>query len=394
MNLSNAAILEISELSYRAEELARGSAGERAQSTVLLQRIANIRQVGISSDEMRGKYAGALSDSLTVRKPSEEYRGRFEAYVAGRLGDQELRDFLAGTQSVSFTQGAGGGFLVPLEYDPKVREAMAQTDPLFDEGVTDFSMAGSDTLQPSIVSGWDLSSIAAQSVAEAAQQNPQSVPAAKGGVLAANKIFRVSLAATYEAEIDIPGFADKVVRASSVALARQIGRSVIAGKGMTDIAGVSGAIPIGAVQAAPTKLAATDITNLFFSVDRWYRAQPKCGWLLNDAVYKQVRNATDSQGRPLLDLQDEKEKLLGKPIYVTPSLGTPASLGVAGAMVFGDLSALVIRASRVSVQRHLELAQVDITRGEALWVGRCRADATFFDPSSGSNPPLKLMVVN
>ena len=69
------------------------------------------------------------------------------------------------------------------------------------------------------------------------------------------------------------------------------------------------------------------------------------------------------------------------------------SAGV-GLLLFGDLSHIVIRAFRPKVQRKIEVGQADITRGEALYVGRCRADATLFDPSNGAFPPVTLAAVN
>jgi HK97 family phage major capsid protein len=118
-------------------------------------------------------------------------------------------------------------------------------------------------------------------------------------------------------------------------------------------------------------------------------------WLMNDAVYKFVRSAVDNSGRPLLNVVDDQELLLGKPVYVSPSLATIySSLGLTGAIIFGDLSSIVVRASRPTFQRSIEQSQVDITKGEALYIVRCRADAAFFDPSSGITPPLTLSLVN
>src|SRR6202035_5756348 len=116
---------------------------------------------------------------------------------------------------------------------------------------------------------------------------------------------------------------------------------------------------------------------IFFSVDRWYRNQPKCGWLMSDNAYKYVRNATDNQGRPLLDMQDDEERLLGKKVYVAPALlNAYFSLGV-GVILFGDLSHIVVRASRPSLHMKSELPGI-IEKGEDIYLGRMKADATLF----------------
>jgi hypothetical protein len=88
MSISNQALLEISELQNKAERLSRGSASDRAQATMLLGRIKNIRTLGISSDEMRSKYAAALGEEIGLgrSKPSDaEYRSLFDKYISGKI---------------------------------------------------------------------------------------------------------------------------------------------------------------------------------------------------------------------------------------------------------------------------------------------------------------------
>lgn len=398
MSLSNQCILEISDLSTQAQRLARGSQSQRKEADVLLQRITNLRQIGLSSDEIRAKYAHALTESIAPNRSAQEaeYRQKFEQYLASRLDEIEMRDFQAGTQSVSWTEGTQGGYLVPVAYDPTVREAMAQVDPLLSEDVTSFSMTDGPFLQPEQISGYDLSTVTAQIVSETVQQTAQPIPPALGGVLRSDIIFKTSFAASIEAQIDIPNFAQKITRAASVALARKIGRSVVSGRGGTDIAGFVKALGSPSVNNQTAgKLTLTDFQNIFFGIDKWYRAAPRCGWLMNDTVYKYVRAAVDNSGRPLLSVEDDRETLYGKPVYVSPSLATVyTSLGIAGVIIFGDLASIVIRASRPSLQRAMQLSEADITRGQCLYIGRCRADASYFDPSSGVTPPLVMAAIS
>ncbi len=395
--ISNQAILELSELSSEAERLARGSASDRKRADVLLARCNNIRVTGISSDEARAKYTTALVQSLAPKKADDaEYRKKFDPYLAGRVGDEEMRDFLAGTQQISWTSGQTGGYFVPLTYDGIVRESMAQVEPVLSADVTSFTMTDGPFLQPEQISGYDLSTVSAELVAESVQQTAQPIPAVLGGVLRNNLIFKASFAASMEAEVDIPDFAAKITRAASVALARRIGTSVMTGRGGTDISGVVQALGAPSVTNGNSgKLTLADINNIFFSVNRWYRAAPKCGWLMTDGCYKFLRNAVDSQNRPLLNVERDSETLLGKPVYISPSLANLySSIGLQGALIFGDLASIVIRCSRPQVQRHTELSEADVTRGEALFVGRSRADSAYFDPSGGLFPPLVLAAIN
>jgi len=400
MSLSKQAVLEIQELSSRAETLARGTASQRKQADILCQRISTIKQIGLSTLEIRGLYVEALVEetSLEQRKqPDEaEYRAHFDHYVAGRKDEKEFRDFLAGTQSITYTQGAAGGFAVPFAYDATLREAMAQTDPVLSDDVTSFSMTPTPRLLPEQISGFDLSTINAQLIGESIQQNPETIPTVLGGVLRSNLIFKASFAASWEAAEDAFDFVTKVIRAGGVALARRIGTSVLTGRGGADISGIVQALGSPSLSnATPGKLTLADLNNVYFAVNRFYRASPKCGWLMTDGAYKYLRNAVDTSGRPLLDVVADTEMLLGKPVLVSPSLASLySSIGLQGAILFGDLSSIVVRTSRPEIQRSTQAGQADISQGRALWIARCRADASYFDPSSGSNPPLVLCAIN
>jgi len=116
---------------------------------------------------------------------------------------------------------------------------------------------------------------------------------------------------------------------------------------------------------------------------------------MNDGVYKLLRQATDNSGRPLIDSERDDERLLGKPVYISPSLATAfTSLGITGCTVFGDLGSVKVRLSRPQIRRSVEVGQADITRGEALYIARARADCVYFDPSAGAKPPAALFIVN
>jgi HK97 family phage major capsid protein len=390
MQPSGQCLVEMRQLTFLAKDLL--AKGDTAGSEKAKRRAEELGNVGLSSEELRQKYSAALLEDATahVKRDAAAYRQKFDAYLAGNFPKEELRDWLAGQQSISYTQGIPGGFTVPMEYDPTLRTAMAQVDPLLDDTVTDFQMTDGTTLQPSTVSGFDLSTISGQIVTEATRQNPQVIPTVKGGTLRSDIIFKASFAASMEGEQDIPNFSTKIVRSSAVALARKIGASVLNGKGGIDMTGIISSLGSPTVNnQSAGKATSTDINSIYFAVNRWYRAQDKCAWLMSDQAYKYVRNATDNQGRPLIDMEGDSEMLLGKPLYVCPSLASTTffSIGV-GPVLFGDLSHIVIRASRPGIQRSIQLSQADITSGEALYIGRARADATLFDPSSGSTPPI------
>src|SRR5271165_7245684 len=112
MSISGQCILEMKELSSRAEKLARGTAKDRQESAVLLQRIANLREQKISSNEAHSKYAVArvaqLSEELSVTPNKDVFEKRYKEAFFKFISrpksscETELRDLLSGTQSILY----------------------------------------------------------------------------------------------------------------------------------------------------------------------------------------------------------------------------------------------------------------------------------------------------
>lgn len=272
---------------------------------------------------------------------------------------------------------------------------MSQVDPVMDPSVVGFTMTPGATLQPIQIPGYDLSTITGALIGETVQQTPQLIPTVSDGVLQNTKIFKASFAASWEALTDIPDFPTKIVRAGSVALARKIGQSVMSGHGGADISGITQSLSATLSNGTAGKITLADINNWYFAVNKLYRASPKCGRLVTDGCYKFLRAAVDTSGRPLLNVAKDDALLMGKPVHVSPSLATLySSIGLQGALIFGDLSYLIVRASRPTFQLSFEGSLADITKGEGEYIFRCRADASLFDPSGGANPPLMMAAIS
>ena len=387
--ISKRAQFEITELSHEAERLARGNAADRAQSAVLVKRITSLERFGVSTDEARGNYVDGLLQEIHGPAHDREarYQKHFETYLATGQ-DHELRaDFAVGSGaeiSITYSQGAAGGYLVPLEYRRQIVEAMAQTDPLLDPDVCDFVMEPTPFLRPETLSGWDLSTIAMSQVNEATQQTAGNAPTMSGRTLRSNLIYKISLAASIEADEDIPDFASKLATAYGVAAARKLGADAINGNGTTAPQGLQTALT-SSYSTGTAKIVSTDITSIFFSINAWHRAQPKAGWIMGDAVYRRVRDAVDNSGRPLLDFSKDKLQLMSKPVHISPTLGMY--------IIFGNLDAFHIRCSAPTIAREMQQTIKDITSGEVLYVGRIRMDSAYLDPSAGSVPPITLATV-
>jgi HK97 family phage major capsid protein len=392
MILSNKAVLQVQQLTREAQVLCRGTQSQQKEADVILARIKSIRDTGLSEDESRAKYTMALGESITGQVSEERMRQEHEAAFRDYMSTGEHRDFQAGTQMISYTNGSGGGFLVPVSFFYKAIEALAQTDPIFDEKIVTLIKNPALTANPIKVSGWDLSGIASSQVGESLQQTPQTIPLLSGKVLG-GYMHRISLAASLEWEQDVFDMAMNLMsRTYGVGFARGIGKQLVNGTGSSQPQGLltgaanSGYTTITASSGGLTPLKLDDFNAIYTSVDRIYRQSPKCAWLMSDTTYRQVRQAQDSQGRPLLDQSQDKEEILSKPVIISPSMPSgPGSTGI----IFGDLSHFFVRLSGMTIQRSLEVGGTagNIEHGEATYHGRLRADSAVFDPSTPQGSP-------
>lgn len=357
---------------------------DEARINVLLAKVAALKNVAANApDDYCARWFRALLKGEPVPAP------------AGKFGEAERRagDMKAGQQSITYTQGPQGGFLVPNEFANDVMYGMAQYDPLLDKDIVTLNQSKTFSLRPWQFPGWDLTTFAATKVNESAQQGPGTPPPTSQAQLK-SFTYRASLDASLEfEEDDFQPFVDQLSVAYGIAFARGIGADLISGNGTTAPQGVlTGATDSGYTTANSGKLVLDDFNKIYFSVNRIHRAAPKCGWLMSDDVYNQVRASVDLNGRPLINIRKDKEVILGKPVYISPSLAATSSVGL-GHIVFGDLSHFVVRLSGLSLVRAVQLPG-QIEYGKALYTGRMRADAKVFDPSNGSVPPIVFATVH
>jgi HK97 family phage major capsid protein len=396
--MTPAAMLEAYHLQAEATRIASQSVVTRSDAKkidTLLARIANLKQVGVSTDEMRKHIGAEIGKEI-----GNDQRGHEELFVRFLRGreDSELEQrataFVAGQQTPIFTSGPQGGVLVPIAFQQAATEGMAAVDPLLDDSVVGLVREDGFKLPPLTVPGFDLSTIAAVNVAEISQQNAQTIPVIDS-VMLNRYTYRVSLAASIEFEDDSKAYGsaeNAMGRAFGIAFARGIGVDLVNGDGATAPQGVvTGAADSGVTTANAGKVVLGDFVNVFYSVNKAYRESPKTAWLVNDAVAKMISNCVDDNHRPLFPVVDGVTQILGKPVYVTPSLPAyNASLGTQAAgsfCVFGDLSHYVVHASTMYMRRRINTPGY-IEYGKALYTGLMMADAIVHDPTDGALPPI------
>jgi len=392
MSLTPKAVLEINDLVSRAERLSRGSAIDRANGAVLLAKAKNVRLQECSTDEVRSKYADGLVESLaTVTASDERYKRAFNRYIfrgENHLTESERRDLEAGQQTITYTQGVGGGYLVPMLYETKLFTAMAQTDELLSSDICNFTVAPTAALQLKTLSGYDLSAIEAVQVGETIQQTAGVFPNVLGATLRSNIAYRLSYAGSTEFEDDVPAFMNKIAIAMGIGFARRLGADAVNGNGNSQPAGILKGLT-SVYSTGSGKITNTDIQNIYFSLNRAYRVSAQCAWCVSDSVHERLRLAVDNSGRPLLNVENDTETLMGKRIITLPSLGpVGGSLALNSTLIFGDLSHFNIRCSKATLQRTINQSVHGVDVGEALYIGRIRMDSALFDPSNGAAPPV------
>jgi HK97 family phage major capsid protein len=401
--LTPAALREIHALQTQATQILNQRSVSRAdgkRADLLIAKIANIRQTGYSSDEIRQKLANEIGREMgkapidfdnaapEQRMHEQIFRGFLSGRPDGEL-EQELRatTLLAGTQTPIFSSGTAGGVLVPRAFAQKVAEGRAAIDPLFDESVVTLIQEPNFSLPPLTIPGWDLSTITAVKVAEAAQHNPDVVPAVNNDML--NRFtYRSTLAGSFEFEQDSKAYGDTnaaLARAFGVAFGRGVSADLVTGDGSTGPQGVlTGAANSGVTTAAAGVFALSDFTNIYFSVNKIYREAPKAAWLMADATYKAVLNAKDASGFPFFPLVNDELRILGKPVYVCPSM--PSAAGSKG-IIFGDLGAYFVHSSSLYIRRRLQYPGL-VEFGKIAYTGLQMVDAIVDDPTNGTLPPI------
>jgi HK97 family phage major capsid protein len=364
------AITEAEGLSEKGELTKR----EQQRINVLLAKIAALRDGALAPDDTVKRWFRLFAQG---ENPGPEFS----------VVESRGTDILAGNQSFTYTQGVLGGFAVPTEFHDDVVKGVAQIDPLLDDKVVTIIRSKNFALRPYKVPGWDLSTFAATRVGESTQQNPQTVPTVSNAQLN-GYTYSAALDASFEFEEDsFESSIDLIGDALGVGLARGIGADLVNGTGTNQPQGILTAAANSGVTttAGGATLKNTDVTKIYFAVNRAYRGSKKCGWLMSDSAYQKALEAVDNSGRPLINVINDRELLLGKPVYITPSL--PAFTTGNKAIIFGDLSKFFVRSSVLVLARDTQAAGF-VEAGKTLYKGLQRVDSRLLDPTAGSKPPI------
>jgi HK97 family phage major capsid protein len=340
-----------------------------------------------------------LAAKVNPVAPSKKSTEELRQWLNHLPSSNEIRsDILAGSQTIAYSVGSSGGYLVPQEFNDQIILGMAQYDPLLNENI--ITLKKTDGGNPLTIPAWDLSTFAAQLISEGSQQTPQTPPPTSGRLLN-GYIFRASLDASIEFEEDTFTDTMNLMRlAYSIGFSRSIGQYLATGSGVNQPSGILTGATFSGVTLDQT--ITTDVSNTladkflaaYFSVNRIYRASPKCAWVCSDETYMWLRSLSDKQARPLINIVNDRETILGKPVFISPSIPSySTSPLVVGKLLFGDLSHFVARISPLSIQRRTQ-APGYAENFKALYVSLARCDGALIDPTDGNYSPVTYTNIN
>jgi HK97 family phage major capsid protein len=337
-----------------------------------------------------------VAKSAEARAYTRWLHGASQESVARELRASTFVTSAEHTPTLGYSAGDNLGFVVPMQYSADIIEGMKLTDPLLDDAVVTVVRESDYSLRPLQIAGWDLSSVKAVKVGENVQESAATIPTLNQPLL--NKFgYRTAFDMSIEFEEDaLTSYGSDPVaalsRAQGIAIARGVGADLVNGDGSTAPQGVVTAATDSGITTANTgSVVHDDLSSVFYSVNRIYRNSPKCAFLVSDAVEKLIRNAKDSNNRPLFPTSDGVLQVFGKPVYVCPSLPNyNASLGTQAAgsfCIFGDMSHYVVHASAV-LQRRFTQSPGLVEFGKVRFHSLILIDSVLNDPTSGASAPI------
>jgi len=320
-------------------------------------------------------------EELTKGIVTEEQRNAAEEREA-------LRRYLKTGENVRtyvpMSDAVEGAFIVPNQFYKTLLTGIAQFTELMEEKNVNLisSEKGGTMKLPQV----DLSTITSTIIADNVDAPPVLNPVF-GSLLLNGFTYRTNpIAAQLNLEQDsFEAIISILTAAFSVGLARGIGSDLVNGSGSGAPMGIlTAAANSGVTSAVNTGFTKGELQSIYFSVNRAYRVNPKCAWLMNDTTYNNILGLKDATtNRPLVNITEDGEKLFGKRILISPDMPTAAGSKV---ICFGDFSQYQVRVIRdgATVLRNSE-APGFAEKYAALYIGFLRVDAALNAPN-GAKP--------
>jgi HK97 family phage major capsid protein len=280
----------------------------------------------------------------------------------------------AGTQSISYSEGTAGGFLVPAGFMFEIDQRKKYYAPMLDGNICRVISTETGAVLP-FPTGDDTGNVATV-VGENTQVSelPVSVGSIPlGAYKLTSQVVRVSVELLQDSAFNFDAylmdrFAERFGRGEEAYFTTGSGAGVPTGiltaaqtNGSPYVVGIGSNQNDGLGQAAYGTIGSSDIFSLIGAVDPAYRVNGK--FMLNDVTLTALKKVLDKYGRPLWVpglTSDAPDRLGGYPFVINQSMPIAAPTTNPTTMIFGDFSHFVIRRVRDMSVLRLQERYADI----------------------------------
>ena len=405
-----------------AELAATGTNPALPNTQTAEQRTANVaayRKAWMES-QIRGIPGQCRPHGLVKGGLSKESRDMLEqvSVAMQSASSKEVREQLAGTQSITYTEGSVGGYFVPAGFVYDVEKATKYYANLLDGATVRIMETATGNVLPYPTSNDTQQAWTVLGEAQQIQQNnsgssnlasnyptvgiPPTTQAGDVGLGHVNfgawkgstGLIRVSLELLQDSAFSLEAF---LTEAFAVRLGRGYEAYLTNGSGNSQPFGIlpaianSGAVPVvaagssandgNALNTGANSFGYQDLVNLQHSVDPTYRKGAK--YMLNDQSVRFAKTLLDKFGRPLWvpGMKDgEPDSLCGFPYVINQSMPTIAPS--ATTVAFGMWSKFIVR--KVKDLQVMRLDERFADFGEVAYVAFSRIDSQLVD--AGTHP--------
>jgi HK97 family phage major capsid protein len=380
------------------------------------------QEVAAEREQKAKAYRSAFKDYLTYGAPGNKWQrgSREESYkvlhetrrAMERAETPEQRDQLAGTQSITWTQGNVGGFFVPAGFVYDVEKATKFFAPLLDGSTIRVLETASGQILPYPTSNdtkqaWTLVGEATQVTDQGTGTNYPTQGTAPSGqpgnqllghvdfkaYKGTTGLVRVSIELLQDSAFDIEAFlqdafAQRLGRGYEYYLTNGSGSNAptgilpaIAASGATPVVAAGSAVNDGSSNTGVNSIGYADLVNLVHSVDPSYRRNAK--FMFHDNTLRFLKTLLDKFGRPLWVpgvKEGEPDTICGYQYVINQSFPTIAASAVT--VAFGAWSKFIAR--KVKDLQVLRLDERFADFGEIAFVGFSRIDSNLVD--AGTHP--------
>ncbi|MGB8801171.1 MAG: phage major capsid protein [Candidatus Acidiferrales bacterium] len=356
-----------------------------------------------------GRYSAVdRYDARYESAPQREYRRSFNNWLKRGDVDQRMiehRDTdsqgqAAGSQTISYTAGAAGGYFVPAGFVYDVDVATKFYAPLMSGSSFRVLETATGAVLPYPTSNDTTQQAIPLAENTQANENPLTMSQTTFGAYKfTSQVVRVSLELLQDSAFDIEAFLKDQF---GVRFGRAYEKYFTTGSGVnvpTGILTALNALDIPEVVAVGSNandgnagstgansIGTNDLVELEHAVDPSYRSRGQ--WMMHDTTVRQLKQLLDKYGRPIWlpgIAVNSPDTILGYPYTINQSM--PQIAPNAPTVLFGDLSKFIIR--KVREMSVLRLVERYADYGQIGFIAFSRVDSNLVD--SGTHPIQQLV---